>query len=88
MLVKSNGSGKPTLPAPRPPLVLEKAHLDVLRYLRDMGFERADLWEEEVVDALFKARPRYVELVKGHVNACIDITGFGLAALAEAERKS
>lgn len=74
---------KPTLPAPKPPLVLKREHIDILLYLRDMGAERADLWEEEPVDELFKARPRLVALIPGHEEPWIEITTAGFAALAK-----
>jgi hypothetical protein len=71
---------------PKPPLVLQKIHIHILQQLRDLGFERASQFDEDAVDELFKARPRLVALVKGYVQATIDITTEGLEALAKATR--
>jgi hypothetical protein len=67
---------------------LKKTHLDILRYLRDMGAENAGLWREDDVDELFKHRPRYVALVKGNEHPVIEITREGLLALTKHEEGS
>lgn len=67
--------------SPKPPLVLKRVHIDILTNLRDCGSARATLFDEEALDELFKARPRLICLVAGHVNAVVDITTEGLSAL-------
>lgn len=73
----------PTLRVVQEPQKLLREHIDVLRYLRDMGMERAALWPESVVDFLYKHKPRFVRLVKGHEDAVIEITTEGLTELAK-----
>ena len=70
----------------KPPLALRKEHILILQQLRDLGFERASMFDEDTLDELFKARPRLVCLVKGHVQATVDITTEGLLALEKATR--
>lgn len=71
---------------PKPPLVLRKVHLDILRALFELGFERASQFDEDALDELFKQRPRLVCLLKGHVQATVDITSEGIAAYTKATR--
>lgn len=73
---------------PKAPFVLTRVHIDILKTLRDLGHMRASTFDEDAVDDLFKARPRLVELVRGYVNAQIDITTEGLRVLANLNGKA
>jgi hypothetical protein len=64
---------------------LTREQLRILRELRDYGKRKADVYNEDEVDGLFRVRPRLVQLVKGHTDAVIEISAAGLTRLA-AER--
>lgn len=86
--MKSSAALRVVQGGPPATLELKRAHLDILRYLRDMGPENAGLWSEGDVDELFKHRPRYVALVRGNENPVIEITREGLLALTKHEEGS
>jgi len=60
---------------------LSEYQLDILKALERDGPTRAFLFNDEDLDPLFKMRPRLIQLVKGHVEAVVDITGDGIKKL-------
>lgn len=61
---------------------LTREQVTILRVLRDLGRHAADVFVEEEIDGLFKMKPRLIQLVKGHTDAVIEISGAGLVRLA------
>ncbi len=56
---------------------LSPLELDILSALEKFGPTKAFLFEESVLDHLFKRRPRLICLVRGYDDAVIDITAEG-----------
>jgi hypothetical protein len=67
--------------SPRPQESLTEYQLDILMTLEHDGPTRAFLFNEEDIDPLFRMRPRLIQLVRGHIEAVVDITSEGILKL-------
>jgi hypothetical protein len=61
---------------------MRRHHIEILSTLVANGPTRAVFFEED----LFKKRPRLIELVRGNVNAVVDITPEGRSELIRETR--